>query len=57
MHLDIGHMIVSSVVHGLVYDVIFKTTRHLSIVQTAGLAIVAIAAVWVTAKIFGGKRR
>lgn len=57
VHLDFGHMIVSSVVHGLIYDVIFKVTRHLSAVQTAGVAVAVITAVWVAAKIFGGRRR
>jgi len=57
MHLDIGHIVVSSVVHGLVYDVIFKATRHLTTLQTAGIAAAVIAAVWITAKILGGKRR
>ncbi|CQR45127.1 conserved hypothetical protein [Thiomonas sp. CB3] len=57
MHLDIGHMVVSSLVHGLVYDVIFKATRHLTVMQTAGLAVVVIAGLWLAARMFGGKRR
>lgn len=57
MHLDIGHMVVSSLVHGLVYDVIFKATRHLTVMQTTGLAVVVIAGLWLAARMFGGKRR
>lgn len=57
MHLDIGHMAVSSLVHGLVYDVIFKATRHLTVMQTTGLAVVVIAGLWLAARMFGGKRR
>jgi sugar phosphate permease len=57
MHLDIGHMVVSSLVHGLVYDMIFKATRHLTAMQTAGLAVAVIAGVWLAARMFGGKRR
>ncbi len=57
MHMDIGHMVVSSVVHGLIYDVIFKATRHLSVMQTGALAVVVIAAVWLAARAFGRKRR
>ncbi|MGC9225538.1 MAG: hypothetical protein ACP5E2_16635 [Terracidiphilus sp.] len=57
MHLDIGHMVVSSVIHGLVYDVIFKATRHLTTLQTAVLAVAVIAVVWLAARMLGGKRR
>ncbi len=57
MHLDIGHMIVSSVVHGLVYDVIFKATRHLTSLQTAALAVVVIGVVWLGSLIFRKGRR
>jgi len=57
MHMDIGHMVVSSLVHGLVYDVIFKATRHLTVMQTAGLAVVVIVGVWLAARLFGGRRR
>jgi uncharacterized BrkB/YihY/UPF0761 family membrane protein len=57
MHLDIGHMVVSSLVHGLVYDVIFKATRNLTVMQTTGLAVVVIAGLWLAARMFGGKRR
>ncbi|WP_298291251.1 hypothetical protein [Thiomonas sp.] len=57
MHLDIGHMAVISLVHGLVYDVIFKATRNLTVMQTAGLAVVVIAGLWLAARMFGGKRR
>lgn len=57
MHMDIGHMVVSSVIHGLVYDVIFKATRHLTVLQTAVLAVVVIAGVWLAARVFGARRR
>lgn len=57
MHLDIGHMVVSSVVHGLIYDVIFKAARHLTTAQTVVLAVVVIGAVWLAARWFGGRRR
>jgi hypothetical protein len=57
MHLDIGHRVVSSLVHGRVHDVVFKATRHLTAMQTAGLALAVIAGVWLAARMFGGKRR
>ncbi len=56
MHMDIGHMVVSSVVHGLVYDVIFKATRHLTVLQTAGLAAGVITAVWLIARVAGNRK-
>ena len=42
MHLDLGQMIVSSVVHGLIYDVIFKFTRHLTAWQTLVVAVIGV---------------
>lgn len=54
--MDFGHMVVSSLVHGLVYDVIFKATRHLTVLQTAGLAVVVIAGVWLVARLAGNRR-
>lgn len=56
MQMDIGHMVVSSLVHGLIYDVIFKATRHLTVLQTAILAVVVIAAVWLGSRVFGRRR-
>ena len=41
-HLDIAHMIVSSLVHGLIYAFIFKAFHHLSLV---GAAIAAAAGI------------
>ncbi len=56
MHTDLGHMVVSSIVHGLVYDVIFKATRHLTVLQTVIVAAVVIAAVWIGTRFFGRRR-
>jgi hypothetical protein len=57
MHLDLGQMIVSSVVHGLIYDVIFKFTRHLTAWQTLVVAVIGVGAVWVGSQVFKGRRR
>ena len=56
MHLDIGHLIVSSIIHGLIYDVIFKVTRHMCLADTALVAVAGIAAVWAASRIFGSRR-
>ena len=57
MHIDIGHMVVSSIIHGLIYDVIFKLTRHMGIADTALVAVARIAVVWLASRIFGARRR
>lgn len=46
-HLDFAHMIVSSLIHGLVYATIFKAFHHLSVAGAATVTIVGIVAIWV----------
>lgn len=50
-------MVVSSIVHGLVYDVIFKATRHLGLGPTILVAVVGIGAVWGASKLFPRRSR
>ena len=38
----ITHMVVSSIIHGLIYGVIFRVLRHLSLGEIVLLAIVVI---------------
>ncbi len=38
----VTHMIVSSVIHGLIYSVIFRVLRHLSLGEVVLLAVVVI---------------
>jgi hypothetical protein len=38
----IGHMVVSSIVHGLIYGVIFRVLSHLSLGEIVLLAVVVI---------------
>jgi hypothetical protein len=40
----IGHMLVSSVIHALIYSVIFRFMRDLTLPQAIVLAVVVIAA-------------
>ena len=42
----ITHMVVSSVIHGLIYSVIFRLVRHLSLGEIVVLAAVGIWAVY-----------
>lgn len=52
MHINIGHMIVSSIVHGAVYSVIFKLFRGLGLAGSVILAVAVIVAVWFFAKLY-----
>ena len=38
----IGHMVVSSIIHGLIYGAIFRILRHLSLGEVVLLALVVI---------------
>ena len=38
----ITHMVVSSIIHGLIYSVIFRVLRHLSLSEIILLAVVVI---------------
>jgi hypothetical protein len=55
-HFDIAHMIVSSLIHGLVYAAIFKLFHHLSLAGAIIAAAVGVAAVWLAAKLLRPRR-
>ncbi len=55
MH-DIAHMIVSSLVHGLIYAAIFKLLHHLSVGSAIIAAAFGIAAVWLAVKLLRPRR-
>ena len=44
--MHIGHMIASSLVHGLIYGAIFKLFRGLPLPVDIIIAVVSIALVW-----------
>jgi hypothetical protein len=49
-HFDLAHMIVSSLVHGLIYAAVFKLFHHLSLTGALIAATaVGLAAVWLAA--------
>ena len=43
----IGHMVVSSVIHGLIYGVIFRVLSHLSLSEMVLLAVLVIGGLYV----------
>ncbi len=45
MHLNFTHMIVSAIVKGVIYDLIFKVMRNLSIPQALALVAIVLMAV------------
>ena len=45
-HLDIAHMILSSLVHGLIYAAIFKAFHHLSLASAAIVAAAGVGLIW-----------
>ncbi|NNM64394.1 MAG: hypothetical protein HKL99_07245 [Burkholderiales bacterium] len=47
-HYDIAHMIVSSLIHGLVYATIFKAFRHMSLGEAVAVTAAGIGAIWMT---------
>jgi hypothetical protein len=50
-HLDITHMIVSSLIHGLIYATIFEALHHLSLASAAIVAVISIALVWLVSSL------
>ena len=42
----IGHMVISSVIHGLIYSVIFRVLRHLSLSEIVLLAVLVIGGIY-----------
>ena len=55
-HFDLVHMIVSSLVHGLVYAAVFKAFHHLSVGGAILAAALGVAAVWLAAKLLRPRR-
>lgn len=56
MHHDIAHMIVSSLVHGLIYAAVFKLFHRLSLAGAIIAAAFGVAAVWLAAKLLRSRR-
>lgn len=42
----IGHMVISSIIHGLIYGVIFRVLRHLSLSEIVLLAVLVIGGIY-----------
>ena len=55
--MHIAHMVVSALVHGLVYGAIFKAFRHMPLAEVIGVAALGIGAIWLLSVLFGGRSR
>ena len=55
-HLNLAHMIVSSLVHGMIYAAVFKLFHHLNLTGAILAAAVGVAAVWLAAKLLRPRR-
>lgn len=47
---DVGHMILSAVIHGLIYGLIFKVFHHLGMAVAALITVLGIGAIWFWAR-------
>ena len=54
---DLGHMVVSSVVHGVIYDVIWKAMRGLGLTGSVIVAGVVVGLVWIAGSVARSRRR
>jgi hypothetical protein len=52
-----GHMIISAIVHGLIYRLIWSITRGMGIGGIFAFAIVGIGGMWAARAVMGGRRR
>jgi len=50
-HFDIVHMIVSSLIHGLIYAAVFKLFHNLSLGGALITAAAGVVAIWLAAKL------
>lgn len=51
-HFNIAHMIISSLIHGLIYATIFKVFRHMSLGDAIAVATAGIGAIWLASRLW-----
>ena len=51
-HLNIAHMILSSLVHGLIYATIFKAFRIMSLGEAIAVATAGIGTIWLASRLW-----
>jgi hypothetical protein len=56
-HLNIAHMVVSSLIHGLIYALIFKIYHQLGLVTSVAVTVLGVAAIWLGSRWWQGRRR
>ncbi len=49
----LGHVVISAVVHAVIYGAAFSIFRHLSTTDAVGLAVLVIAVIFVCMLLFG----
>lgn len=52
-HFGVAHMILSALIHAVIYGVIWRIMRHLSLPEDIALAVVVIVAVTALSRISG----
>ncbi len=57
MHLHLGHMVASGIVHGLIYATIFKLSHKVGLLGMIVIAVIGIALIWVISKLFNNNQR
>lgn len=57
-HYAIGHMIVSSLIHAVIYGVVWRVMRHFTLPEDICMAVILVAGVALIGRIAGpGLRR
>jgi 4-amino-4-deoxy-L-arabinose transferase-like glycosyltransferase len=49
-HAALGHMLAHMVLRGLVYGLIWKMLRNLTLPETAGLVVIVVALFWLVVR-------
>lgn len=57
MHLHLGHMVASGIVHGLIYATIFKISHKVGLLGMVVIAVIGIALVWMISKLFNNRQQ
>jgi hypothetical protein len=55
--MHIGHMIVSALIHGLIYGAIFKVFRHMPLGEVLAVTAGGIGTLWLLSLLFRPRRR
>lgn len=45
-HLAVGHMVVSALIHGLIWSLVFRLLAHLSLPELVVLVVLVVGGIW-----------